>query len=47
MDALKTVLAVDDPELTNVAEAWRDAFEKTPQGKPILLKGSCLKRELH
>ncbi len=37
-DALETVLAVDGQELADVAEAWRDAYETTPHGKPVLLK---------
>ncbi len=37
-DALETVLALDVQELAQFAEAWRDAYETTPHGKPVILK---------
>lgn len=37
-EALETVLAVADDEIARIADAWRQAYETTPHGKPVRLK---------
>ncbi|WP_282610540.1 nitrile hydratase accessory protein [Pelagibius sp. Alg239-R121] len=37
-DALESVLAVKEQEINHTVEAWRDAYETTPHGKPVKLK---------
>ncbi len=37
-EALETVLAVDGDEVGAGVEAWRQAYETTPHGKPVRLK---------
>jgi hypothetical protein len=36
-DALAGVLAINGDELDQVVEAWRNAYEVTPHGKPVVL----------
>ena len=35
-DALASVLALEGPELDQTMSDWRNAFETTPHGKPVL-----------
>lgn len=36
-DALATVLTLESSEIDQKVEDWREAFESTPHGKPVLL----------
>lgn len=36
-NALETVLAIEDEEVAQVVESWRDAYLTTPHGKPVLI----------
>lgn len=39
-DALESVLSLEKKEMRNAVEAWREAYETTPHGKPVKLKTS-------
>ncbi len=37
-DALESVMSLEKKEMGNAVEAWREAYETTPHGKPVKLK---------